>query len=341
MSVVRFTGFASRLPVAGLIFVWILWTSSNAAESEPVVVSLKPTASVGQQLVLIRDIAHLNGGNDDLRERIRRVDISDTPADDSSEKISRKRVEIRLLLAGIAHDDFVVDGAERVTVTLRNGGVVDAAVVDAIRASLSQQLSLDPKDVEVRIIQPIVRPIVSPETNLEHIELKPYLPLNPRPGKLRVKVGVFVKGSLTHTFSVLLELTLYQTVPIATRVIARREEFNKENIQFERRAVSQQLRQPIPTEMLGKKAKRTIQPQAIIRVFDIAEPVREADIVLIKPRDIVRMVARKGSLTAVVPAGEALQQGRLGELIRLRNPQSKKIVIGRVVSRGEVEIPLY
>ncbi len=340
MSVVRFTGFASRLPVAGLIFVWILWTSSNAAESEPVVVSLKPTASVGKQLVLIRDIAALRGGDDFVRERIRRVDISDTPAAGSSEQISRKRVEIRLLLAGIAHDDFVVDGAERVTVTLGSGGVGDAAVVDAIRASLSQQLSIDPKDVEVRIVQPIVQTLLSPETKLEDIELKPYLPLNPRPGKLRVKVGVFVKGSLTHTFSVLLDLTLYQTVPIATRVIARREEFNKENIQFERRAVSQQLRRSIATEVLGKKAKRRIQPQEIIRVLDIAEPVTESNSVLIKPRDFVRMVVRKGSLTAVVPAGEALQQGRLGDLIRLRNPQSKKIVIGRVVSRGEVEIVL-
>ena len=61
---------------------------------------------------------------------------------------------------------------------------------------------------------------------------------------------------------------------------------------------------------------------------------------LIQPRDIVRVVAQTGGLTVVLQAAEAMEQGRKGQLIRVRNVKSKKILVGRVISDSEVHMAL-
>ena len=56
---------------------------------------------------------------------------------------------------------------------------------------------------------------------------------------------------------------------------------------------------------------------------------------LIRTRDLVRIVAMIGS-AQVVATGEAQQDGRLGEIIRVRNVESNRVVNGRVESRDVV-----
>jgi len=69
-----------------------------------------------------------------------------------------------------------------------------------------------------------------------------------------------------------------------------------------------------------------------------AEREREADNpILVKSHDTVRLVARIGA-TRVTALGEALQEGRRGELIRVRNVDSSKVVAGRVADAQLVEI---
>jgi hypothetical protein len=59
--------------------------------------------------------------------------------------------------------------------------------------------------------------------------------------------------------------------------------------------------------------------------------------ILVKPRDMVRLVARIGAMR-VTALGEALQEGRKGETVRVRNVDSSKVVAGRVADAQVVEI---
>lgn len=64
---------------------------------------------------------------------------------------------------------------------------------------------------------------------------------------------------------------------------------------------------------------------------------KEAPPVLVKCREVVHMVTYVGELK-VVTRGEALEDGRAGQLIRLRNVDSSRMVRGRVVDRASVEV---
>lgn len=59
--------------------------------------------------------------------------------------------------------------------------------------------------------------------------------------------------------------------------------------------------------------------------------------VQLKMRDQVRLVVKIGPVR-VTALGEALQEGRVGQTIRVRNVDSNKIVSGRVVDRNIVEV---
>ena len=59
--------------------------------------------------------------------------------------------------------------------------------------------------------------------------------------------------------------------------------------------------------------------------------------VLVKQRDLVKLVARVGNLR-VTALAEAQQDGRAGDHVRVRNVDSRKDVLGRVVGRGLVEV---
>ena len=64
---------------------------------------------------------------------------------------------------------------------------------------------------------------------------------------------------------------------------------------------------------------------------------RNRDAILIKRRDHVKMIAKSGALNVTV-IGEASQEERAGETIRLRNVDSNAVVQGRVTGPNEVEI---
>ena len=78
---------------------------------------------------------------------------------------------------------------------------------------------------------------------------------------------------------------------------------------------------PTAKELVGTTARRSLRALQPVRKSDIETTTRSEGAILIKRRDQVKMVARVGSLS-VTATGEAIQEGRLGETIRVRNIDS-------------------
>lgn len=59
--------------------------------------------------------------------------------------------------------------------------------------------------------------------------------------------------------------------------------------------------------------------------------------VIVKQRDLVKLVATIGSVR-IVTTGEAMQDGKMGDVIRVRNIESNRVVNGRIDARGVVSV---
>ncbi|MFO1047690.1 MAG: flagellar basal body P-ring formation chaperone FlgA [Geminicoccaceae bacterium] len=85
------------------------------------------------------------------------------------------------------------------------------------------------------------------------------------------------------------------------------------------------------SEIVGRQAARNLAPQRAVRAGDVAEPW------LVRRGDEAAAVFRRGSLE-IVSAGEALDNGRQGETVRVRNLDSGEVRRAVVVAPRRVEV---
>ena len=86
-------------------------------------------------------------------------------------------------------------------------------------------------------------------------------------------------------------------------------------------------------QILGKELKRHLNHGAVVRLSNLKAPRA------VKRGDALRVEATSGSLLIVAP-GIALADGKVGQQIRVRNTDSKRIIKARVVAPGRVEVIL-
>jgi flagella basal body P-ring formation protein FlgA len=128
-----------------------------------------------------------------------------------------------------------------------------------------------------------------------------------------------------------------QWVAVSMGRIPRGEMLSFDNIRFDHRSVAGVPNYLTSTNgVIGKKCKRLILPGQILTAADVEDMVADNP-VLVKPRELIKIVARVGSMK-LTALGEALQEGRAGQFIRVQNLSSKNIVLGRVTDYSVVEV---
>lgn len=319
----------------------------------PVVIAVKSSAVVHKhEIVRIADIAELRGGRSAVRNRIAGLDLSAPPADGEPVIIPREVVDIRLQLAGLPSSEYRVEGADAVHVVRGSPALtqashaepnehatLEAAIVKKVRAALAKQFAVDSEDLQIALTRPLPEDPDLPTLLKDGLEVRPVLPVNPQPGRIRVQAGLYLDGRLNAAVPVSLDVRVFRKVARARHRIPQGGRLTRENVSIQRVATHRFSPAATAEEVLGKTSKRPLAAGQVIRPQDLQDGEAENPI-LIRPRDVVRLVARSGSLTVVVSAAEALQPGRRGDSIRVRNTRSRRVVVGRVVSRSEVEVPL-
>lgn len=87
----------------------------------------------------------------------------------------------------------------------------------------------------------------------------------------------------------------------------------------------------LAADLVGRQASRTLLPQRPIRVGDVAEPW------LVRRGDEAAAIFRRNGLE-IVSAAEALDNGRQGEVVRMRNAASGEVRRAVVVAERRVEV---
>ena len=84
-----------------------------------------------------------------------------------------------------------------------------------------------------------------------------------------------------------------------------------------------------------------VEGATLRRAMKRGEPLRLAHVLippLVQRGDRVRMVAVRGAIR-ITASGEALAAAARGQTVRVRNLDSQRVVVGRVVGPGAVEMP--
>lgn len=141
-----------------------------------------------------------------------------------------------------------------------------------------------------------------------------------------------VDGQVVRNFSVSGELEAVAPVVVAAGELPRGAVLGEKDLNVVERDLAG-LRNPCldPKELIGKTLKRPVR---------LGEPFDRGAVEfppLVKRGDVVAITASRKGLTATA-TGMALQEGKKGETITVRNSSSQKDILCRVAGPGAVEV---
>jgi len=302
-------------------------------------VELLPAAQVSDRMVHVTDVARISGGSAVQRDRIGSLDLAEITDEQSQVEITRGLVVARLLLGGESPASFEVIGESETLVSRQLTQGAGPRAVEAARKAIAQQLSLATADVVVQLSQPLTAEISRLIDETETAQLTARTS-NPPGGRTRVDLWLSDgKGGQTVR-PIAVDVRFRQLAPVAARKLSARQKLAAEDITLEIRELPQRGATLTLEQLAGRTLRNPVAAGEIIAERDLVVVVDEKSPILIKSRDLVHVTAKKRNLTLSLPAAEAMQSGRLGESIKLRNPTSTRIITGRVTGPGEVEVPL-
>lgn len=341
--------------------------------SNRIVITLRAPGRIASSILRVADVADLRGGDEAMRQRIAALDLEDATLAGAQTEITPLQIEFRLRVAGIDPQRVAIRGSTaRVTTSPASAGSglassqvaeprasalfashsklrsatdaasndseIERAVLDAAQKCLSKQLPWPDENVVVQLAQPLPRELrertFSTAITVSAELRTPGTPL----GRVALRVTIKAPGQRTLDVPVQLDVRHFEDVVVTTKPVTRGHVFSAADLKIGRQDVT--LLSGYCTsldQLVGQQAKRVFPESQLLRAVDVEPESRVAGPPLVKRRDRVKASARSGVLLVTI-VGEAQQDGRVGELIKIKNVDSNTFIYGRVVSATEVEI---
>jgi flagella basal body P-ring formation protein FlgA len=149
----------------------------------------------------------------------------------------------------------------------------------------------------------------------------------------RISIAVRCEGNKPWKIYVPVTIKAYRMVVTAAEPLARNQSLEPTLLKLTEKDVSRLNQGYFSSiaEVKGKQLIRSVQLGAILKPNMVKEPI------IIKRGDVVMIIAKTGALS-VKSAGVALNDGRLGQQIQVKNKASKRVVVARVINSKQVQV---
>jgi len=244
----------------------------------------------------------------------------------------RMNLFIGLVLVGVAW----CSGAESVwAVKSQHGRVMEQSVAvqdfeRAIFSAFTRQYGRPHHRLSVRVLFPKTSLTVA--AGKLHLEVEK-LAGGARMGRRAFRVRLFINGQFIKTVSIVGEVKAQATVVTPVRWIKPKEVVVAEDVTAMIVDVPSLTHDFVldPKDVIGKEVLRPLPPRRPIRKTVLDDPP------IIRKGDRVRLEVRQGGLV-VQTVGLAKATGKLGDTIPVKNQNSGREVVGRIMGSGLVEV---
>ena len=322
-----------------LVVTWWGWcclaTWLQAQSTTPVTVDIHlQHGHCREDLVRVSHIAKITGASQVLTQQLLELDLTDFGGAPDVD-VTRQLVELRIRLA-LPQVRVNFSGPERVRIHHGANRIRESDVVEQLRQSLSDVWNVKSDRVKLQLLQPL------PEVpdGIGPYEIETVVPIRVRPGSLRAKLMLRQGEQLVQAWNISVSAYPQVDVVVARNDLPRGHLVQAADLTIDRQTVTDLHNRSTPPEYYaGQTMIRHIAPGERLQPHHVRKQQAKKEYA-VKSRDTVRLVARKAGLSVTVTDAIALESGQIGDSVRVKNPSSKKVVVGQVVSPFEVEIKL-
>ncbi|MGD9311101.1 MAG: flagellar basal body P-ring formation chaperone FlgA, partial [Desulfosarcina sp.] len=152
-------------------------------------------------------------------------------------------------------------------------------------------------------------------------------------GSTILALHLYVDGDLVRKLWVNATISVLADVVTVVQPLGKHQHIQLEDLSIQRRDLSDLTADTVKRleDALGYRTTRMIYPNTVLRSGMVALPP------LVKRGDLVKIVANAGPMT-ITATGMVKQQGRKGDMVRVMNTDSKRVISARVTGPGAVTV---
>ena len=315
----------------GLLILLCIWTLMNTAAAEGVSVTVATSARVEGTYITLGQLAEISGDDAQRIAGLRQLKLGSAPSPGNSMVLTKETLGMRLAGAGSDLGGIVWQIPDAVTVTAPSQTISGQTLLDKAIMTVQEQTSQG--DISITPIGS-VRDIVAPIGDMVLTSSLPYGIRYNSP--TAVMIDVSVNGQTVSKMSLRLDVKLYQQVVVAAVQMSPGEIVTTEKLRYERMDTGH-LKLGYFTDVnkvQGLMTRRLLMPSAVLTDSVVSRPL------LIKRGNMVTILARMGGME-VTAAGQAMQDGNEGQLIRVQNISSGKTISAKVLDTSTVQVLSY
>ncbi|MCE5314851.1 MAG: flagellar basal body P-ring formation chaperone FlgA [Armatimonadota bacterium] len=298
----------------------------------PTLVTLRPQAEVAPaQYVTLGEIADIEAPQDTIA-RISNITVGTGPLPGRSNTISADYVRVKLRAAGLNDASVQINGAVKVQIVGRCVTLTPEDLAEEAKSFLTGCMSLGDANYNI-VVDRYPKKIVLPQGSDVTISPK-LMSVSAQPGVNTVGLDILLNGSIAATTSAVLSVKAVLDVMVATTTISQGEPLTEANTTWEKHEITNQRDIITRNEYAQHKdwiARRSIPTGVMITTASVAiEPT-------IHRGDAVSIVVKCGNVT-LQTTGEAKQDGKKGDMIRVLSAISQSNIDAKVIEAGLVEM---
>lgn len=246
--------------------------------------------------------------------------------------VDRSMILSRLACNGIPSSRVTLTGAEQITIKREHKIIKGNEFVELAGAFLKKNPPSGPV-CEWEVIR-VPKDLIVPEKSKE-IKLVPRLAKGTVKNQAKVGIAVVQDGNAIGEYEVTFRLK-YKCHKVVTLLdIPKGEVISSRNVKIENSVAN--FPEPVDWKPpYGLIAKRALASGTVVQ-SNMVGPVKP-EIVIERNQNVVIRIVRP--LLVVTAMGKAMQDGREGEYIKVRNQDSQRIVLAKVKEDGTVE-PIF
>jgi len=306
-------------------------TAAVCAAAQAQSIRIRKRAEVAGSQVQLGDVAEISGVPTEDAEQFARVPVCASPLPGASKTVEADYLIARARQQGVPIDGMKVGGAGRVSVTsLADNTLTPEYLAQQLEEYIRSEMPWSYDEAEI-LCHPAGRSLKLPAGEM-HVAIR-HQPAYTFVGEGVFPTAVYLDGRRVRSLFLKAHVEVYKPVMVASEHIARGSGLSGDRVAGQTVGLST-VRGGYFLErdaLAALQARRDIVPGTVITAEMVERPV------LVKRGDGVMLKYETAQIEVAVKM-RARAAGRLGDMIAVENPSSRKVLSALVTGPGEVEI---
>ncbi len=315
-----------------LFFVISMFILMPNILADKVEINLLDRVILNEKTVTFSDVATVTGDDVDLVNKINKIEIGSTPWPNNTRKIGVDFMKMRLKFSNVKISDVVFNNAKSVEVSVESTKITGLEIAQKAKEYLLSILSVADRETTIELVRFPVDQWVPRKKSEVYLDVS-LVDSNKDRGNIDLIVSATSNSIPLFKVPVNFKVRVFEYVAISKKRIGRHRNLTRENIFIDKRETTKMRGIAFSSmeNLVGKMTTKVIQPNTILTegIVEIPPTITQGS--------LIRMFIKANGFK-IVTKGIAQQTGNTGEVIKVKNLDSKKILYGKIIDSDKVQI---